>query len=82
MTKSKTLAAALAALTLAATLTAFGGQAQARPHFGHHGWGIGAGFVAGTLIGAPQRHRMPITTSPSTRAVSWAATTAGATCVP
>ena len=52
MTKSKTTAAALAALTLATAFTAFGGQAQAHPHFGHHGWGIGAGFVAGTLIGA------------------------------
>ena len=53
MTKSKTIAAALAALTLATTFTAFGGQAQAGPHFGHHGgWGIGAGIVAGTLIGA------------------------------
>jgi hypothetical protein len=51
MTKSKTLAAALAALTLAATFTAFGGQAQAHPHFGHHGWGLG-GFAAGALIGA------------------------------
>ncbi|HEY1473605.1 MAG TPA: hypothetical protein VGF53_05935 [Pseudolabrys sp.] len=53
MTKSKTIAAALAALTLATTFTAIGGQAQAHPHFGHHGgWGIGAGIVAGTLIGA------------------------------
>ena len=52
MTKSKTIVAALAALTLATTFTAIGGQAQAGPHFGHHGWGIGAGFVAGTLIGA------------------------------
>jgi hypothetical protein len=53
MTKSKTIAAALAALTLATTFTAFGGQAQAGPHFGHHGgWGIGAGIVAGSLIGA------------------------------
>lgn len=51
MTKSKTIAAALTALTLATTFTAIGGQAQAHPHFGH-GWGIGAGFVAGTLIGA------------------------------
>jgi len=51
MTKTKTIAAALAALTLATTFTAIGGQAQAHPHFGH-GWGIGAGFVAGTLIGA------------------------------
>jgi hypothetical protein len=51
MTKSKTIAAALAALTLATTFTAIGGHAQAHPHFGH-GWGLGAGFVAGTLIGA------------------------------
>jgi hypothetical protein len=51
MTKSKTIAAALAALTLATTFTAIGGQAQAHPHFGH-GWGIGAGFAAGALIGA------------------------------
>jgi hypothetical protein len=52
MIKSKTLTAALAALTLAATLTAFGGQAQAHSHWGHNGWAIGAGFAAGTLIGA------------------------------
>jgi hypothetical protein len=48
MTNSKTIAAAIAALTLATTFTAIGGQAQASPHFGHHSWGIGAG----TLIGA------------------------------
>lgn len=47
MTKSKTLAAALAALTLATTLTAFGNEAQARPRWGL----IGAGIAAGTLIG-------------------------------
>ena len=52
MTKSKTITAAIAVLALATTFTAFGGQAQAHPHFGHGGWGIGAGFVAGTLIGA------------------------------
>lgn len=52
MTKAKTIATALAALTLATTFTAIGGQAQAHPHFGHHGWGIGAGFAAGVLIGA------------------------------
>jgi hypothetical protein len=51
MTKSKTIAAALAVLTLATTFTAIGGQAQAHPHFGH-GWGLGAGIVAGALIGA------------------------------
>lgn len=52
MTTSKTLTATLAALTLATTLTAFGGQAQAHSHWGHNGWGIGAGFAAGALIGA------------------------------
>lgn len=50
MTKSKTIAAAIAALTVAASLTVFNGQAQAH-HF-HHGWGIGGGFIAGTLVGA------------------------------
>ena len=49
MTKSKTF---ITAIALAATFAAIGGQAQAHPHFGHHGWGLGAGFVAGTLIGA------------------------------
>ena len=49
MTKSKTIAAALAALTLATTFTAFGGQAQAHPRFGA---GLGIGFAAGALIGA------------------------------
>jgi hypothetical protein len=49
MTKSKTIAAALAALTLATTFTAIGGQAQAHSHFGP---GIGIGFAAGALIGA------------------------------
>jgi hypothetical protein len=55
MTKSKinakTIATALAALTLATTFTAIGGQAQAHSHWGR-GWGIGAGFAAGALIGA------------------------------
>jgi hypothetical protein len=48
MTKSKTIATALAALTLATTFTAFSGEAQARPRWG---WGLGAGLAAGTLIG-------------------------------
>lgn len=52
MTKSETIAAALAALTLATTFTAIGGQAAAHPHFGHNGWAIGAGFAAGALTGA------------------------------
>ena len=51
MIKSRSIAAALAALTLATTFTAFGGQAQAHSHWGHRGWGLGAGIVAGTLIG-------------------------------
>ena len=49
MTKSKTIAAALAALTLATTFTAFGSEAQARPRFGA---GLGIGLAAGVLIGA------------------------------
>ena len=49
MTKSKMIAAALAALTLATTFTAFGGEAQARPRFGA---GLGIGLAAGALIGA------------------------------
>jgi hypothetical protein len=44
LTKSKTIAAALAALTLATTFTAIGGEAQARPRFG-------IGLAAGALIG-------------------------------
>ena len=48
MTKSKTIAAALAALTLATALTATS-AAQARPRFGA---GLGIGFAAGALIGA------------------------------
>ena len=50
MTKSKTLEAALAALTLATTFIPIGGQAQAHPHF-RHGYGLGVGRAAGTLIG-------------------------------
>ena len=51
MTKNsiKTVAAALAALTLATTFTAVGGEAQARPRFGA---GLGIGFAAGALIAA------------------------------
>ncbi|HZQ12233.1 MAG TPA: hypothetical protein VFB31_05425 [Pseudolabrys sp.] len=47
MTKSKTIAAALAAITLATALTA--GTAQARPRFGT---GLAIGLGAGALIGA------------------------------
>jgi hypothetical protein len=49
MTKSKTIAAALAALTLAGALTVAGGQAQAKPH--HFGPAVGIGFAVGTMIG-------------------------------
>ena len=48
MTKPKITAVTLAALTLAGTLAATSGSAQAHSH----GWGIGAGFAAGALIGA------------------------------
>ena len=47
MTKSKTFAAALAALTLATAFAATSGQAQAKPYYGP-----GIGFAAGALIGA------------------------------
>jgi len=43
----KTAAAALAALTLATTFTAIGGEAQARPRFG-----VGLGIATGLLVGA------------------------------
>jgi len=56
MTKSKTVAAALAALTLATTFTAFGSEAQARPRWGL----IGAGFAAGTLIGIAAANSGPV----------------------
>jgi hypothetical protein len=51
MTKfsTKTLATALAALTLAGTIAASSGEAQARPRFGT---ALGIGIIAGTLIGA------------------------------
>src|SRR5262245_37145344 len=43
----KTAAAALAALTLATTFTAVGGQAPARPRYG-----VGLGIATGLLVGA------------------------------
>jgi hypothetical protein len=49
MTRSKNVAAALAAITLATALFAAGGEAQARPRFGA---GLGIGLAAGALIGA------------------------------
>ena len=51
MTKAKTIATALAALTLATTFTAIGGQAQAHSHFGRSfGWGIAAGALVGAAV--------------------------------
>ena len=49
MTKSKTIAAALTALTLATAVVATSGEAQARPRFGT---GLGIGLTAGLLVGA------------------------------
>ncbi len=48
MFTSKTLAAILAALTLATTIAASSGEAQARPRWG---W-IGAGIATGVVLGA------------------------------
>ena len=76
MTKSKTIAAAIAALTVAASLTAFNGQAQAH-HF-HHGWGLGAGIVAGTLIGAAAASNAYYESPATPNATTFAAMTAGA----
>ncbi len=59
MTKSKTIAAALAALTLAASLTLTSGQAQAHPKFGK---ALGIGLAVGTAIGvaaASSRYAVP-----------------------
>ncbi len=47
MTKSKTLAAALAAITIVTAVTA--SSAQARPRFGA---GLGIGLAVGALVGA------------------------------
>jgi hypothetical protein len=49
VTKSKTIAVALAAITLATTFTAVGGQAQAHSYRGL-GWGIAAGVLVGAAV--------------------------------
>jgi hypothetical protein len=49
MTKPKITAVTLAALTLAGTLAATSGSAQAHSHWGT---GVGIGIAAGALIGA------------------------------
>jgi hypothetical protein len=52
MTKSQTITAALAALALAASLTATNGQARAHPKFGK---GLRIGLAVGTAIGCRSR---------------------------
>ncbi|MGE0564863.1 MAG: hypothetical protein AB7O50_10150 [Pseudolabrys sp.] len=47
--KTKTLAAALAAVTLGTAMIASSGDAQARPRFGA---GLGVGLAVGALVGA------------------------------
>lgn len=49
MTKTRTITAALAALTLATAFAATSGEAQAHPRWG---WAIGAGVVTGAIVGA------------------------------
>ena len=48
MTKTKTITAALAALTLATAFAATSGEAQAHPRWG---WAVGAGVVTGAILG-------------------------------
>jgi hypothetical protein len=60
MTKSKTITAALAALTLAASLAITSGQAQAHPKFGK---GLQIGLAVGTAISvaaASDRYAVPV----------------------
>ena len=60
MTKSKTITVALAAITLATTFTAFGGQAQAHSHFGRGlGWGIAAGVLVGAAVASNSYYYSP-----------------------
>lgn len=61
MTMSKITAVALAALTLACTLAVTGGSAQAHPRWG---WGVGAGFAAGAIIGAAAASTAPVYVTP------------------
>jgi hypothetical protein len=65
MTKSKITAVALTALTLVAATVATSGTAQAHSH--HLGWGIGAGFAAGALIGAAAASSGPVYVTPGYR---------------
>ena len=55
MTKSKITAVTLTALTLAGTLAATSGTAQAH----YWGTGVGIGIAAGALIGAAAVHQRP-----------------------
>jgi hypothetical protein len=52
----KTAAAALAALTLATTFTAIGGEAQARPRFGV---GIATGLLVGAAVASNSYYYQP-----------------------
>ena len=61
MTKSRITAVALTALTLVAATVATSGTAQAHSHLG---WGIGAGFAAGALIGAAAASSGPVYVTP------------------
>ncbi|HKA75925.1 MAG TPA: hypothetical protein VKD19_02335 [Pseudolabrys sp.] len=64
MTKSKITVATLTTLTLIGTLAATSGSAQAHSHLG---WGIGAGFAAGALIGAAAASTGPVYVTPGYR---------------
>ena len=64
MTKSKITVATVTALTLIGTLAATSGSAQAHSHLG---WGIGAGFAAGALIGAAAASTGPVYVTPGYR---------------
>jgi len=63
MTKSK-ITVALAALTLAGTLVATSGSAQAHPSWGT---GVGIGIAAGALIGAGVAYAGPVYVTPGYR---------------
>ncbi len=64
MTKSKITVATVTALTLIGTLAATSSSAQAHSHLG---WGIGAGFAAGALIGAAAASTGPVYVTPGYR---------------
>jgi heme A synthase len=71
MTKSRITAVALTALTLAGSLVATSGSAQAHSHWGN---GVGIGIAAGALLGAAavsNAYASPVyVTGPSCRLVT------------